>query len=312
MKRLLKWLFLIFVLPPLVLFLVLWAVVEFTPQEKFRAIAARELGSRIGRQVEIGPVHLGWSGLGIDALRLSEIPNFKAGTFFSAKGIRLGWGLKSLWDGLDIKKKFVTRSSGHFQIDEFQNPNYKAKDFSLRWSLSDMDPTWSHLNGWAKLEQGAGLLQNVDQLMATAPSAKIALAPVLALMSLERLGFLKLGLPDLRHWPIQGIHGNYTFKNGHMTIDPFRIDSPQLGMGTMGTIDLGSGSLLLDVQVHSPKIGRSGALDAKLGITGTLSKPKVDLSSLKKKAFEATLNNILENPEGAKKGVDETLKKIFH
>jgi len=311
MKRLLKWLFLILLLPPLALFAILWVLIEVTPQAKLRALAAQELGRKMNREVGIGPIHLGLRGLAIDEIRLSEIPNFHAGTFMTAKGIRLGWDLRSIWEGLNIRKKFVTRSDGRFHIDEFLNPHYSAKDFSLTWSLSDMDPSWSHVTGGAKLEQGAGFLQNIDRLMATSPSAKIALTPILALMNLERMGVLKLGLPDLRRWPIQGIHGVYTFHNGCMTIKRFRIESPQLEMGATGTVELGSGALLLDVQLHVPPTPGMGAMDATLRVSGTTSNPKVDVSSLKKKAFQAALGRLLQNPQGVKKNIDQTLKNLF-
>ncbi len=312
MLRLIKWLLIVFVLVPFALLAAAWAILEFTPQEKLRALAARELGRKINRQVEIGPLHLGLNGLGIDELKLSEVPNFHAGILFAAKGVHLGWGLRTLWEGLDIHKKFLTRSSGHFQIAKFYNPHYTANNFSIHWSLSDMDPTWSHLSGSAKLDQGTGLLLNIDQLMAKTPSARIALTPVLAVMNLEKLGVLKLGLPDLRRWPIQGIHGNYAFKNGRMTIERFTIDSAQLAMATTGVVELGSGNLLLDVQLHSPPSTGRGAFDATLRVSGTINNPKVDLSSLKKKAFKATIGNLLKNPQGAQKTVDDTIKKLFH
>src|SRR5258708_128484 len=101
MTRLLKWLCIIFILFPLVLFILLWGILELTPQEKLRAMAAKEIGQRIHRQVAIGIVHLHLSGLKIDDLKLSEISTFKQGTFFSAKGVQLGWNLASLWQGLD-------------------------------------------------------------------------------------------------------------------------------------------------------------------------------------------------------------------
>jgi AsmA-like protein len=312
MRRILKWLVILFVLVPLGLFLVVWAALEVIPQAKWRSLAAEELGKKLNRQVEIGPIHLAFSGLAVDALRVSEIPNFQAGAVIEAKGISLGWGLRSLWQGLDIKKKYLTRSSGHFRITEFRNPHYLAHDFSIRWSLSDMDPTWSHLNGRAQLDQGRGLLLNIDQLMATSPSAKIALMPVLALMNLEKLGFLKIGLPDLRRWPIQGIRGTYTFTNGRMTIERFTIDSPQLGMETAGVVELGSGNLLLDVQLHSPKTSIIGSLEAKLRVSGTVSNPKVDLTNLKKQAFRATIKNLLENPQNVEKNIGDTIQKLFH
>jgi len=311
MKTLLKWLTIIFVLIPLALFVLAWGLFELTPQEKMRAMAAKEIGHRINRQVTIGPIHLSWSGLRIDDLKLSETPTFKQGTLLSAKGVQLGWNLASLWQGLDLKKKMITRSSGHFEIEEFNHPHYGAKDLSIRWSLTDIDATGAHLNGWATLEQGMGLLQNVDQLMATSPSAKIALTPLLAIMNLDRLGVVKLGLPDLRHWPIQGIHGKYSFKNGTMSIERFVIESHELTMGTTGTVQLASGALLLDAQLNAPRSALSGAMDATLRISGTTSHPKVDLSTLKKKAFKATVNRILEDP-GTKKNINKVLNNLFH
>ena len=97
-----------------------------------------------------------------------------------------------------------------------------------------------------------------------------------------------------------------------MTIEEFEIDSRQLGMGTTGTVDLGSGDLLLEVQLNSPRTTVMGALDAKLRISGTLSNPKVDLTNLKKKAFQATIKNLLQNPRDVKKDIDSTIKSLFH
>src|SRR5262249_10490750 len=153
------------------------------------------------------PIHVRWNGLTIDTLKVSEIPDDHAGLLFEAEGVRLGWSLRSLWEGLNLRAGRLTRSGGSFVIKEFRNPHYLASDFSLDWSLSDIDSTGSTLNGWAKLKQGKGTLKNIDQLAGKSPSAKIALMPVLALMNLERGGILKLGLPDLRYWSLDGIDG---------------------------------------------------------------------------------------------------------
>ncbi len=311
-SEVLRWILRAFVFPVLTLLIVLIVAFNFIPQAELRAFAAKEIGRRIDRQMEIGVLHWGLRGLSIDELKVSEVPSFQFGTLFIAKGIRLGWDLRSLWEGLDVRKKVVTKSSGHFHIDDFKNPHYLAHDFSVRWSLSEIDPSFRHVNGWAKLEQGPGLLQNIDRLMATSRSAKIALAPVLALMNLEKLGFLKLGLPDLTHWPIQDIRGRYTFQNGRMTIEPFAINSPQLGMRTTGTVDLGSGNLLLDVQLHAPQTTVAGSLEVKLRISGTLSNPKVDMDSLKKKAFRATVSTLLDSPGDTKKNINAAIKNLFH
>ena len=174
-----------------------------------------------------------------------------------------------------------------------------------------MDPTWQHVNGWAKLSQGPGTMRNLDRLAGTTPSARIALTPVLAVMSLDQMGVLKLGLPDLRRWPLQNIKGDYAFKNGRMTIERFTINSDPLTIGTTGAVNLGNGNLLLNVRLHSPKKEGAGALDANLRVSGTMSHPKVDLQNLKKKAVQAAIGKLLGD-SGANKEIDKTLKGIFH
>jgi uncharacterized protein YhdP len=306
-----RWVFRRIFVPIAGVFMAIVLAFQLIPQERVRRWVAGELGRNLNRQVEIGRLHLGWRGFGVDELRISEIPNFSAGTVLAAKGIRLGWDLRSLWQGLDIKRKWLTRSRGSFFIDDFVHPHYQARQFSLRWSLTEMDPTWSRLNGWARLEQGAGTLVNLDQFAAESPTARMALTPVIALLNLDRLGFLKLGLPDLRRWPIRRILGDYEFKNGQMTLRQFSVDSPQLGIETTGVVQLADGKLDLEVRLHSPERTILGSMDAKIRMTGTTSHPKVDLDTLKKKAFRATLGNLFAKPNATRRDVEDSLKNLF-
>jgi hypothetical protein len=311
MRWLLRLFLHLFVYPVIALLVLMLLAFHFVPQTKLRSLAAEEIGRRIHRQVELGRIHPGLRGLVIDDLRLSDIPDFNAGTLVSAKGVRLGWDLRSLWEGLNVRKKVVTRSRGSFHIDEFHNPHYSARDFSLTWSLSGIDPSWTHLSGWARLSQGPGLLENIDRLMATDPSAKLALMPVTTLMNLERTGFVNFGLPDLRHWPLQSIEGDYAFDNGFMHIQRFTLASARLEMETSGVVELSSGKLSLDVELKSPPTTVLGALEIKTHVTGTVSHPQADLESLKKKAFRATIMNLLRNPEAGRQDVGDVLKKLF-
>jgi uncharacterized protein YhdP len=292
MKTLLRLLFPLILIPTAIVLLLGFAVWSLVPQSDIRKFVAGEIGKKINRQIEMGPLHLAWRGMEMDWLRVSNVPAFKAGTFFEAKGVRIRWSPRTLWQGLDLRQGKLSRSSGHIFVRDFRNPHYVAKDFVVDWSLTGLDSP-KRLNGWAKLKQGAGALQNVDQLMARSPAAKTALAPVLAIMNLERAGILRLGLPDLRHWPIDSITGNYTFEDGLTKIKDFKINSPELSMSTTGTVDLPTGNLKLQSHLSAPNRGQIGALDADLAITGTTSKPQVDLTSLKKKAFKTTLNSLL-------------------
>lgn len=290
----------------------LWTAFQFFPQEKLRAMAAVELGRRTNRQAEIGPLHLSFGGLTIASLRLSEAPNFRHGVAIEAKGVRLGWDLPSLWEGLNIKNRSITQSRGRFHVDEFHNPHYSAKDFSLTWSLSGIDPTWKHLRGWASLEQGPGLFQNVDRLVATYPSANLALAPIMVLMNMDRDGVLNLGLPNLKRWPIDSIRGDYRFRDGSMEVRSFAMASPALHMTVVGTVELAGGRLSADVRLTSPARAGRETLDVKVHVYGTVSRPRIDLQSLQKTAFKATLAKFLrDRHSGSGIDVDDALKKLF-
>ncbi len=296
MNRFLRILFPLIAVPTAIATLLIIALFTIFPQKELRRFASAQIGKSIHRQLEIGPVHLKWNGVTVDSLRVSEVPSFAAsGLFFEARGVRMGWQLRSLWQGLDLRRRTITRSSGNFFVKEFRNPNYVANDFDVEWSLHDMDSTGSRLNGWAKLKQGTGALKEVEKLMAKSTSAKVALAPVMALLNLQRSGVINLGLPDLRHLPIDRIEGDYKFTNGLMTIKEFELVSPKMNAVTQGTVELATGKLALGLHLQVPN-----SLDAQLQIGGTTAHPQVDLTQLKKKAFQATLTNVLKNPEKLK------------
>jgi hypothetical protein len=188
----------------------------------------------------------------------------------------------------------LSSSSGRLRIAEFQNPHYAGRDLIVTWALTDMDTTGTHLNGWAHLEQGPGLLQNIDRLIATTPTAKLALTPLMLLINLDRQGVFNLGLPDLRRWPIESLDGHYRFKAGVMSIEPFVLQSPLLSVDARGTVELDTGILSGDVKLRTPSRRSSGAMDARIRLSGTVSKPRVDISSLKKKAFRASITGALQ------------------
>src|SRR5689334_21770366 len=104
MRRMMKWIFFGVVVPVLILLGTVLIVFKCLPQEKLRHLAEQQLKARIHREVKIGPIHLGLRGLTVDELELSEIPNFKAGHFMTAKGVHLGWDPRILWQGLNFRQ----------------------------------------------------------------------------------------------------------------------------------------------------------------------------------------------------------------
>lgn len=294
-------------------FLLLAAIIlrVMFPPEKVKALVEQAIHQRLNREARIGTVQLGLSGISMDRLELSEIPNFKAGSFLVADGVRLEWSLRKLWEGLSFHRLFPSELEGKLSIAHAHNPYYDARDFSLAWSLADIDPSLGHLSGWARLRQGPGLIQNIDRLAASEKSAQLVLMPLILLEKLDRMGFTNLGLPDLAHWPLQSIEGDYGFQNGTMKIKTFRVESAQLTMTAEGYVQLATQELGVDVALHAPQRSFMGAMDLKMHVSGTLSNPKTNLDSLKKKAFRATVNNLLQNPD-VQKQINNTLNKLFH
>src|SRR5579864_338892 len=143
------------------------------PPAKIKRLVENVIREKLHREATLGSVDLGLSGIGIDPLTLSEIPNFKAGTFLTAEGVRLRWSLKRLWEGFSFHTLFPSELEGSLFIRHAHNPYYEAQSFALSWNLADVDPTLAHLNGWARLRQGPGAIQNIDQLAASEKGAKI-------------------------------------------------------------------------------------------------------------------------------------------
>src|SRR5258708_29640161 len=76
------------------------------PPAKLRKLVEEQIRIRTGREAELGAVHLGLSGLTLEQLRLSEVPNFKAGTFLTAQGVHLEWSWRTICRGLHLRNLF--------------------------------------------------------------------------------------------------------------------------------------------------------------------------------------------------------------
>jgi len=210
-----------------------------------------------------------------------------------------------------LKDFDATRMQGRLTISLVQNAFYKARDLSVEWALTDLDPTFGHANGWAKLRQGPGSIDNIPALVSSGKSARTLFLPLMLLQNLDHAGILRIGGPDLRHWVIEHISGDYTFDHGTMRIQNFTVTSRQLGMQAGGWVQLASGQLDVDVHLQAPKTARAGAMDLQMHLSGTLNHPKTDIQSLKQQAFKATVNGLLQSSD-VRDQVDKALQKLFH
>ena len=162
------------------------------------------------------------------------------------------------------------------------------------------------------LDRDRAASDNIQELIASGKSARMLFLPLMLLQDLDHAGILRMGGgPDLRHWAIQAIMGDYEFANGTMRIKNFTVASPQLGMQAHGGVELASGQLDVDVHLQAPKTPLGGAMDLKLHLSGTLSHPQTDMKSLKQQAFKATIKGLLQSKE-VRDQAGKTLQKLFH
>lgn len=379
------------------------------PPARLRRLVQEEIRQKFHREAQIGPVNLGVFGISAERLRLSDVPNFQAGTFLYVQQAQIRWALAPLLrrklviekvvlkepqinlvrmaDGktlnisdlengpesqsavaptkisespvrrsaetplrpgagkawswvvqridlnqggirfddqsaahqmsslskIDLTLRNLTANTiqGNLAVGRLENPAYSARDLSAEWSLRAIDPSLAHVNGSIHLRQGPGAIQNLAALAATSTAAKLVFMPILMLQNLDRLGLLRLGLPDFSRLVIDGIAGNYVFKDGVMTIETFWINGPQLAIDSQGTVQLATGVLNVNVELQAPKRSLLGETNLKMHLSGTWSHPQADLKDLKKKAFKATVNSLLQSPKTLE-GLDKTLKQIFH
>jgi uncharacterized protein involved in outer membrane biogenesis len=385
-----------------------FALHAFFPVARLRALAQSEIRAQLHRDVQLGDISLGLFGLTVDRLRLSEKPDFSAGTFLYVDRVKIRWALwpllrhrltlsaieldkpqinlvrfadgktlnindliqntnqspnrtttappvsvqvasagagslarplsdwtwfvheirlehgtirfddrsparqsTSLSDIRLVLKDFdATHMQGKLTIDMAENAFYKAQDFSLEWALTEIDPTFNRVNGWARLKQGAGRINNISALVSSSSSARTLFLPLTLVQNLNRSGVLRIGGPDLNYWTLKSIVGDYEFERGTMRIQKFSVDSDQLSMQAGGLIQLASGQLAVDVSLQAPKQKLTGPLDVKLHLSGTLSHPITDLKSLKQQAFKASLKGLMGSPD-VRNEVDKTFKKLF-
>jgi hypothetical protein len=199
--------------------------------------------------------------------------------------------------------------AGHLTVGHIKHEYYDAKNLDFKWNLSDVTPDLERVTGTAALKQGPGKLTHVDKLASQSKSARIALLPITTLQKLDNGGVLRaLGIPSLQTIAFDGIHGDYLFNSGVMTIKTFDLTGQDVSFGATGTIGL-AGAQPLDVRVNM-KLA-AGSLGGSLGqfladesghptlaftAKGTVSNPQVhaDMREAEHKAVQQIGQQLLK------------------
>lgn len=102
------------------------AKLYFTPA-RLKALTLDYAGRNLGREVTFDGIKLGFSGLAISGLRVSEYPDFKKGEFLSAGAFSVRPALRPLLRG-ELKINSVSASGLKLRIREVKKDTYNFSD----------------------------------------------------------------------------------------------------------------------------------------------------------------------------------------
>ena len=158
------------------------------------------------------------------------------------------------------------KTSGDITVDKTTHPNFECGKMTLNWNLTGVTPDMKRLDGTAKLLVAAGKAINIlDFAAARGGLVRAMVVPLAALQKARDLHVPGLNIPDMQNIPFNKIEGDYSASQGVITMKPFLLDSPVIGMNTTGTVDMGAQTANLKTAVKSSL----GEID--LAITGPFS-----------------------------------------
>ena len=158
------------------------------------------------------------------------------------------------------------KTSGDITVDKTTHPNFECGKMTLTWNLTGVAADMSRLAGTAKLLVGAGKATKIlDLAAARGGLVRAMVVPLTALQKARDLHIPGLNVPDMQNIPFNRIEGDYSAAQGVVTMHPFLLESPEIGMNTTGTVDMGAQTANLKTAVKTSL----GELD--LAITGPFS-----------------------------------------
>jgi hypothetical protein len=166
---------------------------------------------------------------------------------------------------------------GHISIASLVHPTASVRDVKVGWSLRGLTPDFKSLGGDATLRVGEGRLRDIGDIATQSPLAKVLLLPILITQKLGRIGGLSR-IPDFNDIAVEQIVGDYSFREGRMTLTRSELSSNVADAAAKGTIDLPSEILdvIMTITVHAYNIQ-----PVEVAVTGPLSKPITKVNVLK-------------------------------
>ncbi|MCX5790209.1 MAG: AsmA family protein [Elusimicrobia bacterium] len=157
------------------------------------------------------------------------------------------------------------KTDGKFTVKKLTHSNAVANDLRISWDLNGITPDLKGLSGSAKVDVGAGKLENLGKLAASSTVAKILMLPLVVMQKIGGIQFF----PDLNNIGFDSIVGDYGFQSGLMTLRQSHFQGPSADVTAQGTIDLPAEKLDL---VVTAQVGRVAPIEVE--VKGTFDKPQ--------------------------------------
>jgi uncharacterized protein involved in outer membrane biogenesis len=97
------------------------------PPARLRAMVQEQLRKQLHRESQIGPVDLGFWGISLERLKLSDVPDFNAGTFLFVEKAQVHWALMPLLHHQIVVRDIVFQSP---QVNLVRHANGKTLNVS--------------------------------------------------------------------------------------------------------------------------------------------------------------------------------------
>ena len=199
----------------------------------------------------------------------------------------------------------VLKTTGRLTVGKILHPNFSGSDADLSWDLSGVTPEMKLLDGKAGFKMGSGKATDLLKLMDQHKAMKAMLYPLVALDKARALKIPGLKLPSMNEIAYTKVEGDYVFKKGVMTMQPFLIDGPDFYADSRGDVDLAAQKADLKMTARIP-----GLASVVLNVKGPLTDPSVT-PDLSKVAHEAQQKAVEEIKKQIAPKAGELLKGLF-
>lgn len=157
---------------------------------------------------------------------------------------------------------------GRLTVGRLVHPNAEAQNLKATWQLSSFTPNFKRLGGTATIASNGGKFSNLGAMASQSKLVKILITPLIVVQTISKIGGIKL-FPDFNNVAYQELAGDYSFREGMMTVNDSHVYADAGNVTTTGQIDLPREALDLKV---TAQVARLAPLEVKVG--GTFDKPE--------------------------------------